>query len=64
MESKKLHVSWCVSLFVIGISTIILAGSKLIGFELGDISTRIMGFVELLALPVLVFTTVKKIKRK
>ncbi len=64
MESKKLHVTWCVSLLVMGVIGVLFVSSKLIGFELGDIATRIMGFIELLALPVLVFTTVKKVKRK
>lgn len=64
MESKKLHISWCVSLFLIGLATIVLAGSRIVGIELNDTVVTILGVTDLLALPVLVFTTVKKMKTK
>lgn len=54
---------WSISLLVIGIATIILSGSNIIGIELSDIVVRIVGVIELLALPVLAYTTVKKFKK-
>ena len=48
---------------VIGIATIILSGSNIIGIELPDIIVRIIGVIDLLALPVLAYTTVKKFKK-
>ena len=45
---------------IIGAATIILAGSNIIGIELPDIAVRIIGIVDLIALPVLAYTTVKK----
>jgi len=40
-----------------------LAGSRLIGIELPDMPERILGIINLLALPVLASTTVKKMKK-
>lgn len=48
---------------IIGIATVILAGSNIIGIELPDIAVRIIGIVDLISLPVLAYTTVKKIKK-
>jgi hypothetical protein len=64
MKLKKLRISWSVSLFVIGIATSVLAWSNIIGIEFDDTIIRIIGIINLLALPVLVFTTVKLHKKK
>ena len=48
---------------IIGIATFILAGSNIIGIELPDIVIRIIGTIDLIALPFLAYTTVKKIKK-
>ena len=55
---------WSVSLIIIGIATIILAGANIIGIELPDIAARILGVLDLVSLPVLAFSTVKKAKSK
>ncbi len=60
---KKNDLIWCLSLMVIGIATLILAGSNIIGIELPDIAVRIIGIVNLVALPVLAYTSVKKVKK-
>ena len=62
MESK--NILWSISLSVIGIVTIILIGFNLVEIELPDIITRIFSLMELIALHVLAFSTVKKIKHK
>lgn len=59
---KSNNSIWAISLLVIGIATIILAGSGLVGAELPDTATRILGVIDLIALPVLAFTTVRRIK--
>lgn len=64
MKSKKLHVSWCVSIFVMGVISVLFVASKLIGYELSDTTKLIMLFFDLPALCVLVFTTVKKNQKK
>lgn len=60
---KKNDLMWCFSLLIISVATIILAGSNIIGMELPDIVVRIIGIVDLIALPVLAYTTVKKVKK-
>ena len=54
---------WSISLLVIGLATIILTGLNIIGIDVPDIVVRIIGVIDLLALPVLAYTTVKKIKK-
>ncbi len=61
---KKINdLIWSVSLLIIGIATIILSGSNIIGIELPDVMVRIIGIADLIALPFLVYTTVKKLKK-
>ncbi len=57
---KKYDLMWSLSLLIIGAATVILAGSKIVGSELPDITVRIIGIVDLIALPILAYTTVKK----
>ncbi len=54
---------WSLSLLIIGVATVILAGSNVIGIELPDVAVRIIGIVDLIALPVLAYATVKKFKK-
>lgn len=63
MMNKKYMRLWCLSLFVIGIVTVIWAVCNIVGIELPDVVVRIMGVLEICALPVLVFTSIN-IKRK
>ena len=51
-----------ISLIVIGLATFILAGSSVIGMEFPDIVVRIIGVIDLIALPVLVYSSLKKVK--
>lgn len=60
---KNINVFWSLSLLIISVCTIILAGSNIIGIELNDVLTRVLGILDLVCLPVLVFTTIKKIKK-
>ncbi len=64
MEPKQINSLWGVSLFIIGIMTIIFAGSNIIGIKLPDIITRILGVMDCIALVVFIFFTVKKMKNK
>jgi len=60
MDSNKVNAMWSVSLLIIGVATFILAGASIIGLTLPDIAVRILGMMDLIALPVLGFSTVKK----
>lgn len=64
MNTKTINYAWVISLFVIGIANIMIIGVNIIGIELSDIVIRIFGLLELVALPILVFTTVRKIKNR
>ncbi len=61
---KANDLIWGISLIMIGIATIILAGSNIIGIELPVVLTRILGIANLIALPFLVYSTVKKAKKE
>lgn len=60
---KKNDLIWGFSLIIIGAATVILAGSNVIGLKLPDIAVRIIGIVDLVALPVLAYTSVKKARK-
>ncbi|MBQ8263616.1 MAG: hypothetical protein IJY96_02435 [Oscillospiraceae bacterium] len=62
MDPRKLNAMWSISLMAIGIATFILVGSGIVGIDLPDIITRSLGLIDLIALPFLVFSTVKKLK--
>ena len=64
MESKKINMMWGISLLVIGIATMILMGARIAGIELLHIVVVMIGIAELTALPVLTFSTVKKMVNK
>ncbi len=61
---KANDLIWGISLIMIGITTIILAGSNIIEIELPVVMTRILGIADLIALPFLVYSTVKKAKKE
>ena len=61
---KKNDYVWSISLMVIGLATFILAGSNVVGIELPDVVVWILGIVDLIALPLLVYSTVKKVKKE
>ncbi len=63
MKKTANDLMWSLSLLIIGIATIILAGSNIIGIELPDAAVRIIGVVDLISLPVLAYSTVTKIKK-
>ena len=62
MDSKKVNAMWSISLLIIGVATFILAGANVVGLELPDIAIRILGMMDIIALPVLGFSTVKKFR--
>lgn len=64
MSGKTLDLIWGHSLIVIGVTSLILAVSNIIGAELPDILTRILVIADLIALPFLIFSTVKKAVQK
>ena len=64
MNPKIINTMWSISLMVIGIATFILAAGDIVAIELPDIIVKVLGVIDLVSLPVLVFSTVKKAKSK
>lgn len=63
MNTDRINRIWAVSLMVIGLATLVLVGSGILGIGLPDLLARILGTAELIALPVLVYSTVKKLRK-
>lgn len=62
MDNKINKKMWGISLFIIGIATFINAFSSLLGIELPDILVRLMGIITIVALPLLVYSSIKILK--
>ncbi len=55
---------WAISLIIIGLATLSLSVARHLDIELSDTVKRTICIIELIALPVLAYSTVKKIKTK
>lgn len=64
MSAKNNNRLWAVSLIAIGVAALLLLGMRLAAGSVPDLALRVLGAIELLALPVLAFTTVRKLTRK
>ena len=56
---NKKPVMWSVSLLTISIVTLILAFSNIFGIELPNVLKILLGIIDLVVLPILVYTSVK-----
>ena len=56
---KTYRLLWTISLLAISGITIVITACNLISIELPDMVTRILGIIDLLAIPVLIFASVK-----
>lgn len=59
MDKKNTRL-WSLSLFIISVVTIIWAVCNIAEIELPDAVVRIMGVLDISAIPVLVYTSIKK----
>ena len=57
---KKYTRLWSLSLITISVVTVIWAVCNLVNIELPDVIVRIMGVLDICAIPVLVYTSIKK----
>jgi len=55
---------WSLSLFIVGFTSLIICGTKILGAQLPDLATRVFGVIELIACPALVYTSLKKFKKQ
>lgn len=60
MNSKSIRTMWSFSLLTIAVASVILAGSRIIGADLPDLVVRLLGIINLIALPVLIYSSIQK----
>ena len=56
---KKVRILWSVSLLIISCVSLIIAVSNMASLELPDIAKRVLGIIDLLSIPVLVYSSIK-----
>lgn len=62
MKTAKNNLLWAVSLIMLGAAAAVQFGLRLAGVPLPDALARLLGIVCLAALPVLAFTTVRRLR--
>ena len=61
---KLLTLLWSFSLMAVGLCSLVLSLSNLLSFPLPDLITRVIGIVNLVSLPLLVYSSVRKGRHK
>ncbi len=56
---KKIRILWSFSLLIITCVSLIIAVSNMASLELPDIAKRVLGIIDLLSIPVLVYSSIK-----
>ncbi len=64
MDSNKINLMWAISLMVICVVTIIRAVANITGIEILGFVRVVLSLIYLIALPFLLFSSIKKIKNK
>lgn len=62
MRKSKILRVWGFSLMVISVITLVIAVTRILDISMPDTLIRVLGMIELIALPVFAFTTVKRFK--
>ena len=63
MKTDKLNLVWGICLIIIGLGALIISLSNVFDLDIPDSVKRPIGIVDLITLPVLAFTTVKKVQK-
>ncbi len=63
MNVSNMKLLWSFSLIIISVVTIVLTVCNFNGIVLPDSIKRIMGLIDICAIPVLVYTSIKTIKK-
>ena len=63
MNERSLNILWAVSLIVIVFTALLLLVTKVLCLELPDLIVRVLGFGTIIALPVFVFSNIKRIQK-
>lgn len=64
MKWKNARLLWTISRLVVGITTMFLVGTKIMGVELPDPVIRVLGMLDLTAIAVLGFSMAVRFFRK
>ena len=62
MNERNVNLIWVISLILVAVTSFLLAGDELFDFNLPDSVIRILGIIDLISLPVLIFSTIQKNK--
>lgn len=54
---------WYITMILIGLITLTLFALRMFGIEVPDMAKRIIGILEIIAIPVLAYTTIKRTRR-
>lgn len=60
MKKNKILRVWGVSLMVISVITLVIAVTRILDISMPDMLIRVLGMIELIALPVFGFATAKR----
>ena len=63
MKKNKLDLVWAVCLIIIGLGSLIVSLNNVFGFDFPKTMIVPIGIVDLITLPVLAFTSVKKFQK-
>lgn len=64
MKNKKITIVWSITLLILCVSTLVIVVTRIADIELPDIMIRVLGVVELITLPIFVFTSIKKFLKR
>lgn len=62
MDSNKINKLWSISLLIINIVTLIIVIPNIVGIELSNIMKIVLVIIDLIALPIVVYSTYNKFK--
>ena len=62
MQKNRIDRLWSISLLIVSLSSLLAVGSSILGLTLPDALVFLIIAIDLLALPVLAFTTIKKLR--
>ena len=60
MSKETTNLVWIISMVVMAVASFLLAGEELFDFDLSDSLKRIIGVIDLIAIPAAVWATVVK----
>ena len=63
MNEKSLNFLWAVSLIVIVFTALLLLVTRMLCIDLPELIVRVLGFATIIALPVFVFSNIKRIQK-